>query len=61
MSLDNEESIRRVYQLAELKDVAGFVGAFTDDGVFTDQSGACPGTPSRRRQPSVRSRRDRRN
>jgi ketosteroid isomerase-like protein len=35
---DNEESIRRVYQLAEVKDVAGFVGAFTDDGVFTDQS-----------------------
>jgi hypothetical protein len=30
--------IRRVYQLAEAKDVDGFVAAFTEDGTFTDES-----------------------
>jgi predicted ester cyclase len=38
MSLDNEIAIRAAYQLAEEKNIAGFVGAFTEDGTFTDQS-----------------------
>ena len=38
MSLENEKVIRKVYELAELKDVAGFVDAFTEDGTFTDKS-----------------------
>jgi predicted ester cyclase len=38
MSLDNENAIRAAYQLAEEKNIAGFVGAFTEDGTFTDQS-----------------------
>jgi ketosteroid isomerase-like protein len=35
---DNKEIIRRVYQLAEKKDIPGFVAAFTPDGTFTDES-----------------------
>lgn len=38
MSTNNEQMIRRVYQLAEAKDVDGFVAAFTEDGTFTDES-----------------------
>ncbi|WP_329563938.1 nuclear transport factor 2 family protein [Kitasatospora sp. NBC_01266] len=38
MSLDNEKIIRRAYQAAEDKDVAGWVAAFTEDGTFTDES-----------------------
>jgi len=38
MSSDNEQLIRRAYQLAEDKDVDGFVAAFTEDGTFTDES-----------------------
>jgi ketosteroid isomerase-like protein len=34
----NEAIIRRAYQLAEEKDLRGFVDMFTPDGVFTDQS-----------------------
>jgi ketosteroid isomerase-like protein len=36
--VDNKEIIRRLYQLAEQKDISGFVGAFTPDGTFTDES-----------------------
>jgi ketosteroid isomerase-like protein len=35
---DNKEIIRRLYRLAEDKDVPGFVNAFTSDGTFTDES-----------------------
>jgi SnoaL-like domain len=35
---DNKEIIRRLYNLAEVKDVQGFVNAFTPDGTFTDES-----------------------
>jgi ketosteroid isomerase-like protein len=38
MSVENENAIRAAYQLAEEKDVDGFVGAFTKDGTFTDNS-----------------------
>ena len=34
----NEEAIRRAYQVAENKDVAGWVDCFTQDGTFTDTS-----------------------
>jgi hypothetical protein len=36
--IDNKEIIRRLYKLAEDKDVRGFVNAFTPDGTFTDES-----------------------
>jgi len=36
--IDNKEIIRRLYKLAEVKDVQGFVNAFTPDGTFTDES-----------------------
>jgi steroid delta-isomerase-like uncharacterized protein len=38
MELDNEQVVRRAYQLAEDKDMAGWIAAFTDDGTFTDGS-----------------------
>ena len=38
MSFDNEKIIRDAYQIAEDKDVAGWVAAFTEDGTFTDES-----------------------
>jgi ketosteroid isomerase-like protein len=34
----NEAAVRRTYQFAEDKDIAGFVGCFTEDGTFTDES-----------------------
>jgi ketosteroid isomerase-like protein len=34
----NEATIRKAYQVAEDKDVAGWVNSFTKDGTFTDQS-----------------------
>jgi ketosteroid isomerase-like protein len=34
----NEAAIRKAYQVAENKDVAGWVNCFTEDGTFTDQS-----------------------
>ena len=36
--MDNEHIIRRAYQVAEQKDVAGWVACFTPDGTFTDES-----------------------
>src|ERR1700752_2565314 len=36
--IDKKEIIRRLYNLAEVKDVQGFVNAFTPDGTFTDES-----------------------
>jgi steroid delta-isomerase-like uncharacterized protein len=38
MRMDNEEIIRRAYQVAEDKDLEGWVAAFTPDGTFTDES-----------------------
>ena len=38
MSLENEKHIRKAYQTAEEKDIEAFIGCFTDDGTFTDQS-----------------------
>ena len=34
----NEAAIRRTYQVAEDKNIAGFVNCFTEDGTFTDES-----------------------
>lgn len=38
MPLDNEGIVRRAYALAEVKDLRGWVDAFTEDGTFTDMS-----------------------
>jgi hypothetical protein len=38
MSYDNEAIIRKAYQAAEDRDVAGWVAAVTEDGTFTDES-----------------------
>jgi ketosteroid isomerase-like protein len=38
MPSNNEQIIRHAYQLAEDKDVDGFIDAFTEDGTFTDES-----------------------
>jgi ketosteroid isomerase-like protein len=38
VSRENEEAVRKLYDLAEQKDIAGFVAAFTEDGTFTDKS-----------------------
>ena len=38
MTLDNEQIVRKAYQIAEDKDLEGWVAAFTDDGRFTDLS-----------------------
>jgi ketosteroid isomerase-like protein len=34
----NEVAVRKTYQNAEDKDIAGFVNCFTEDGTFTDES-----------------------
>jgi ketosteroid isomerase-like protein len=36
--MNNEQIIRRAYEMAELKDVKGWVDSFTPDGTFTDMS-----------------------
>jgi steroid delta-isomerase-like uncharacterized protein len=38
MPSNNEQIVRSAYQLAEDKDIEGFVAAFTEDGTFTDES-----------------------
>ena len=38
MSLGNEQIVRQAYQVAEDKDVPGWIAAFTEDGTFTDES-----------------------
>jgi steroid delta-isomerase-like uncharacterized protein len=35
---ENEKIIRNAYQVAEDKDVAGWIALFTEDGTFTDES-----------------------
>src|SRR6202790_515337 len=36
--MNNEQIIRRAYELAEKKDIKGWVESFTPDGVFIDNS-----------------------
>jgi hypothetical protein len=38
MTLNNEQIVRQAYQIAEEKDLKGWVNAFTADGMFTDNS-----------------------
>jgi ketosteroid isomerase-like protein len=38
MTADNERIVRRAYEIAEKRDLEGWVAAFTGDGTFTDQS-----------------------
>jgi ketosteroid isomerase-like protein len=38
MELDPEKVVRNAYQVAEDKDVAGWISLFTEDGTFTDTS-----------------------
>ena len=38
MSLEHEQIIRKAYQIAEDKDIPGWVAAFTEDGTFIDES-----------------------
>jgi steroid delta-isomerase-like uncharacterized protein len=35
---DNKEIIRRAYKIAEDRDIPAWIAAFTEDGVFTDES-----------------------
>jgi ketosteroid isomerase-like protein len=36
--MDNEQVVRKLYELAEVNDYPGFVACFTEDGTFTDMS-----------------------
>ena len=36
--MDNEQIIRKAYQIAEDKNSEGWLAAFTEDGTFTDES-----------------------
>jgi ketosteroid isomerase-like protein len=36
--MDNEQIVRNAYQIAEEKDIPGWIAAFTEDGMFTDES-----------------------
>jgi hypothetical protein len=36
--MDIEQIVRRGYELAEVRDIPGFVATFTEDGTFTDYS-----------------------
>jgi predicted ester cyclase len=38
VSVENENAVRNLYHLAEIKDIDGFIGLFTEDGTFTDKS-----------------------
>jgi ketosteroid isomerase-like protein len=38
MLTNNERIIRNAYQTAEIKDMAGWIGSFTPDGIFVDES-----------------------
>ena len=38
MTLDNEQIVRKAYQIAEDKDLKGWADAFAADGTFTDNS-----------------------
>jgi ketosteroid isomerase-like protein len=36
--MSNEEFVRRAYEIAEVKDIPGWIGCFNPDGVFVDES-----------------------
>jgi ketosteroid isomerase-like protein len=36
--MTNEEFVRRAYDIAEVKDIAGWIDCFNPDGVFVDES-----------------------
>ena len=36
--MDNEEFVRRAYEIAEVKDIPGWIACFNPDGVFVDES-----------------------
>jgi ketosteroid isomerase-like protein len=36
--IDNQELVRNTYKIAEVKDIPGWVNAFSGDGTFTDMS-----------------------
>jgi ketosteroid isomerase-like protein len=36
--MDNEQIVRKAYQIAEDKDIESWLAAFTEDGTFTDES-----------------------
>jgi ketosteroid isomerase-like protein len=36
--MTNEEFVRRAYDIAEAKDIPGWIACFTPDGVFVDES-----------------------
>jgi steroid delta-isomerase-like uncharacterized protein len=38
MSVDVEQVVRNAYEVAEKKDIDGWISLFTDDGVFIDES-----------------------
>ena len=38
MTSQNEQIIRRAYQIAEDKDIDAWIASFTEDGTFTDES-----------------------
>jgi len=42
----NETAIRKAYQVAEDKDISGWVNCFTEDGTFTDESVGVSSNPS---------------
>ena len=37
MATDNEKIVRDAYQIAEVKDLPGWIACFTADGTFTDE------------------------
>ena len=36
--MSNEEFVRRAYEMAEVKDISGWIACFNADGVFVDES-----------------------
>jgi ketosteroid isomerase-like protein len=38
MTTDNEKIVRDAYQIAEVKDLPGWIGCFAEDGTFIDES-----------------------
>jgi ketosteroid isomerase-like protein len=38
IDMNNEEFVRRAYEIAEVKDIPGWIACFNQDGVFVDES-----------------------
>jgi ketosteroid isomerase-like protein len=36
--MSNEEFVRRAYEIAEVRDIPGWIACFNADGVFVDES-----------------------